>query len=696
MKQLSLCFTLLICLVNPLYAESLSTTGEVLSNINVFPGNANITKSIERDGATISATYIVVQLATGELLQQTPNGLMLWDGTLEGLVNNELSATGDMIDFNIAMGDFSALQFPFRIFLGTLDDSNTLRFGFFDITALFETISDAQWDETAVRKVLHTFAYGGFAADAQIQTWANMSPAQAIQEILTLDTTNTLVSPPAGDGLDSQDGTLAGLSTFWSSDDAMNPIGMDDRMSFDREERNALARVWNNAVNRRGLNPVRQYIGLWETNYHMVANIDVGVNNYQIGRHYDDIMNALAAGQTYRDVMTTSSLSAAIATQYNHRRNVFQNGIFRGNEDFAREYHQLFFGILGEYNPTYHEEVTIPNTGKALTGMPINFVEGRLDEVVTFNTTDHHVDPLDILNVSVTGQNAQEKFESLATTSISHPESLVNLPIIIARGLADEELSNAETRVLQNSWLAMADKDLLGFLRNYATSTIFHDSNRLKYLPSTHRHLSVINKLTLNNDEANRDLYDVDAYQQEGVTVFRPQYDVFGAQTGLAASDDAEIFRFVYNRSTQGVGRYAATHIEENGQVVWEKDWGSVAPRETDSSYNVQTVAEWLWQRFLSDGLKNFGALERFHVYSLLATGQDPGIQLDANNAERVFTTMEIESEMALTDFHTNNMAATLALADTDDDTRREANRRVGLAINFIVATPFIFAQEGR
>lgn len=42
------------------------------------------------------------------------------------------------------------------------------------------------WTETAVRKVLHVFAYGGQASDAQISTWAEMAPRDAIQQMLTL------------------------------------------------------------------------------------------------------------------------------------------------------------------------------------------------------------------------------------------------------------------------------------------------------------------------------------------------------------------------------------------------------------------------------------------------------------------------------------------------------------------------------
>ncbi|MFO1436412.1 MAG: hypothetical protein U1F34_08755 [Gammaproteobacteria bacterium] len=59
-----------------------------------------------------------------------------------------------------------------------------------------DSVSDATWDETAVRKVLQIFAYGGQATDAQITTWANMKPADAIKQMLTLGTTNNLLRRP--------------------------------------------------------------------------------------------------------------------------------------------------------------------------------------------------------------------------------------------------------------------------------------------------------------------------------------------------------------------------------------------------------------------------------------------------------------------------------------------------------------------
>ena len=50
-----------------------------------------------------------------------------------------------------------------------------------------ETVNDELWDDTAVRKVLHTFAFGGHATDAQIHTWAAIRPDLAIVQMLTFD-----------------------------------------------------------------------------------------------------------------------------------------------------------------------------------------------------------------------------------------------------------------------------------------------------------------------------------------------------------------------------------------------------------------------------------------------------------------------------------------------------------------------------
>ena len=89
----------------------------------------------------------------------------------------------------------------------------------------------------------------------------------------------------------------------------------------------------------------------------MVANLDAMVMPKQLVGYYDSIMKALEEDKPYQDVMTVAATSSAIATQYGHVKNRFRNGECFCNEDFAREYYQLFFGVLGEYDPDYHETV---------------------------------------------------------------------------------------------------------------------------------------------------------------------------------------------------------------------------------------------------------------------------------------------------------------------------------------------------
>ena len=111
-------------------------------------------------------------------------------------------------------------------------------------------------------------------------------------------------------------------------------------------------------------------------------------------------MLALADLKPYEEVLAQGALNAAIAYQYGHNHNVFFQGEFYGNEDFAREFHQLFFGILGENDHEYHELVSIKNTAKALTGMQASWhpdEEGGPDVEIAFVPGYHHTDPLEIL-----------------------------------------------------------------------------------------------------------------------------------------------------------------------------------------------------------------------------------------------------------------------------------------------------------
>ena len=97
----------------------------------------------------------------------------------------------------------------------------------------------------------------------------------------------------------------------------------------------------------------------------------------------------------------------------------------------------------------------------------------------------------------------------------------------------------------------------------------------------------------------------------------------------------------------------------------------------------------------MGDGLKNFGSLERAHVYAFLAKDQDLVSQVSPEDPGRVITSMDLETEPALMDLVENLASQTLALDSADPDARRRANESIGQAINFIAGTPYIFAQEG-
>jgi len=118
-------------------------------------------------------------------------------------------------------------------------------------------------------------------------------------------------------------------------------------------------------------------------------------------------------------------------------------------------------------------------------------------------------------------------------------------------------------------------------------------------------------------------------------------------------------------------------------------------PTTEDGSRRVKQVAEWLWQRFIADGLKNFGTLERAHVYALLAAGMDFAVFVDDADPGAVYSSAEIETNVTLKEFYIDMGIAIMPVGSADAEERLAANRRVGLAINFILATPYAFAQEG-
>jgi len=670
-------------------------------------------------------------------------------------------------------------------------------------------LSRDEWDNLAVRKVLQVFAFGGHATDTQIQIWAAMDPKDAIKEMLNFAPHNSKLSPlPPGEKY-AQTVTLDG--TFWNFREHMSSLSSNLPMALDANNHERLSLgvdnynsqgAWARMTLARGFNPFRQKIGYWETNYHMAVNLDTAVTNRQLTYYYDVIMNAHAAGLPYHQVIAVAAKSAAVAAQYGHgvgntnKRTIEDNRwvprkidvnntpnnpydddlgelYCECNEDFAREIHQLFFGIFGEQDPMglqHHEDVTIPETAKALTDMRLIYLAAplsRFPEVIDFQTEFHHVGPVDILNTVITGANASQKIDAIANVAIRHPESLANLPVWIIAGLAEDDISPQDKARIRAAWAAMPDlnKNFLEFIQAYAVSDLFHAPDRVKYFPSIDRMMYIGNKLVLNNIEALSDEYNVGAswtearsFAAENVEVFVPLHNVFGGQTGIEASDAASVMENNYNRFTQNAWAQHRSHCEPDPEynrtcdnhAAWYKDWGSVIPK-TGGNYKVEDVAAWLWRHFVSDGGKNYTDVERAHIVSILATRSglnqlycvqqrriaegiepssgdinnnrtplellerdNPWVEgterrcdrdlyivgdpiIDAENAllEHGFTSAELQNgPMApIVDEMANRM---LALDSNDLNDRRSANEKIGRAINFILATPFIMAQEAR
>ena len=611
------------------------------------------------------------------------------------------------------------------------------------------TLFDEEWNEVSVRQVLDIFAFGGLATDFQIITWGNMRPEDAILEMLNFSQHNLKLAPvsPTEKYPDAQFsyGTLASFADDYLANPASNlPISVESRDSYARG-RSRFDEAWTRMAMTRGLNPFRQRIGFWETNYHMSTNLRTDVNDHQIARIYDDVMNAHEAGEPYQDIIAKGAISAAVATQYGHRFNYWFEDQCWCNEDFAREYHQLFFGILGVEDPLgveNHESVTIKNTAKALTHMVVDYdpIIERLPEWVYYLTPYHYPGnlTLNILNTEIPGTNAKERIEFLSQIAIEHSESLKNLPVKIITGLADDDLDAAETLAIQNAWQSMGTKNFLTFIKAYAISTVFHSTTRYRFWTSFERHLMVANKMSLNNIEALDFEYDPQSssrwgFEREQVSVFRPSHDVFGNQRPKEAADSPDVFASNYNKVTDGYWIFedSDSDTSDNG-APWEKDWRQALPQQIiDGGYNADDIALWLWERFVSDGGANYGALERAHILGLLATERDLLFLLcvrqrrfDLGESPYYLSALEAESQycvpgegavlsaadkdllqypwteddIANTSYIValvNEMAArSVPLDSTNQEVRDNANELMGMAVNFIVGTPYIFGQE--
>lgn len=631
-----------------------------------------------------------------------------------------------------------------------------------------------QWNNSAVRKILHTFAYGGQANDEQIAIWAKMEPGKAIQEILTFDAVNERLSP-SEDNTASMGGRLEDLMAYWSLENTSNnnpsPYPMYRRANYGTfytyPSNHAvypdqtllytagLQNTWVDTINKRGLNPFRQKFGLFLTNYHMAVNLrDVRPN--LIRRLYDDSMDMLANGASYEQVLARGAYSAAVAMEYGHRNNVYNNNtqVFRGNDDFAREFHQLFFKINGiNEQPDYHENTTIEHTAWILTGMQIdhdperyNWASNRVfdhfvaplvftdhmdnyySQVVTTdpvtgatrfdpgasaprninNLTNHHQGSLEILHSDIQGATAKEKIIALAQVAINNEESLDNIPLFIVNYFADDNLTAAKKVDIIKLWRDLPEKNVLTFLQQYAISPMFLSDNTYKFRTAFNRNMTIFNLNTVDNEEAYQNNVSFRGLMnQQGANVFVPAHDVFGGQTSLNAANNPNIFKSAYNDSVDQYSRVVKTLeyqrddsgkivVDQNGNrvVSWRKNWAKIVPKNSAGVYQVDKVGEWLWNRFIGDGLRHYGPLERAYVNAFLATGRDfPGIVASVVPEEQI--SISALTQEPLSSFTSAHRVSIMALDSADVTDRNIANINVGLAIDFIVNTPYMYVIGG-
>ena len=606
-----------------------------------------------------------------------------------------------------------------------------------------EVVDKADWTETSVIKVLHAFAYAGLTTDAQIATWASMPPEVAIQEMLTFTFTNELLSP-SEDASSAHAVSLEAMENFWGGTDVTNPMRWDKRPAYSTLTTRGdgskffnggnLQRTWIQAVNTRGINPFLHKIGFFLTNYQMA--IKANLSGYGLFRsYYDQTINDLASGQTFTAVIAGAAKSAATARRYGHLNNTFNNSslTFKGNDDFAREFFQLFFRYNGvKEDIDYHEGVNIENNAMLMTGMKIDYVPNgygsdAFDYIAPINFTDHtdasdrvlnnltlhHADCLEIFHQMICGTTASEKIDALAAVVSVDPEVQTSLPVFIIKSLADDQLTDEKIAKISATWVA-ANDDLLSFIREYAISRTFHSEDTVKFRSTFDRNVTLYNTVVLDNEESfiGRQVGDSPHGEMiaQGGEVFLPAHNVFGGQTGVEAANNANVFNNAYNvaglQTSYGLARTVlsySTDETQTTQVTWDKDWGEVIPTNSNGEYVVADVADWLWRRVVADGGKNFDVIARAQVIAILArnwdfgyavTVLDPSISTDP---EATYSSNDLTSDARLVAVMNGLAAETMDLASPDiTTTRRGENNRVSFAANFISMLPYTFALEGK
>lgn len=116
------------------HAESLSEAGTVLADQRVDFNNADITRSIDLNGDTPSATFVMAHTLGGKRLQRTNLGYWIpWNGDVDELIDNKFQANGGSLTYKIVSQDISGFMFPITFVLA-YRVGETLKFGVFQVS----------------------------------------------------------------------------------------------------------------------------------------------------------------------------------------------------------------------------------------------------------------------------------------------------------------------------------------------------------------------------------------------------------------------------------------------------------------------------------------------------------------------------------------------------------------------------------
>ena len=126
--------SLALAVVTSAHAESLSETGSVLTDQRVNFSNADITRSIDLNGDTPSATYVMAHTIGGKRVQRNNLGYWIpWSGDVDELIDNQFQASGDSLAYKIISQDISGFMFPITFVLA-YRVGETLKFGGFQVS----------------------------------------------------------------------------------------------------------------------------------------------------------------------------------------------------------------------------------------------------------------------------------------------------------------------------------------------------------------------------------------------------------------------------------------------------------------------------------------------------------------------------------------------------------------------------------